>query len=104
MNNNDVIGNNAPSPAWLFQVKAAFGISAVGLLTGVAWLPLDPWKRSFLAMGTLFLVNSTFALAKTLRDDHESKRVHTRLDDARLVKLLAEHDPFRDHATAKSVS
>ena len=41
-------------------------------------------------------MNSTFALAKTLRDEHESKRVHTRLDDARLGKLLAEHDPFRD--------
>ncbi len=100
MNNNDLISNNAPSTAWLFQVKVAFGISAASLLTGIAWLPLDPWKRAFLAMGTLFLVNATFALAKTLRDEHESKRVHTRLDDARLGKLLAEHDPFRDPLAA----
>jgi hypothetical protein len=46
-------------------------------------------------MTVLFLVSSTFTLAKVVRDQHESARVHHRIDEARLEKLIAEHDPFR---------
>ncbi len=86
----------AHSSAWVFQVKASFAIAAVALGTGIAALPIDPWKRGFLGVGVLFLVNATFSLAKTLRDEHESSKYHARLDDARLGRILAEHDPFRD--------
>jgi hypothetical protein len=94
----------AHSPAWVFQVKAAFALAAGGLAWGIALLPIDPWKRGFLGMGALFLVNATFALSKTLRDEHEAKKVHSRLDDARLGRILAEHDPFRDPLTGLSTS
>jgi hypothetical protein len=86
----------AHSAAWVFQVKASFGLAAGALGWGIALLPIDPWKRGFLGVGVLFLVNATFALAKTLRDEHESKKYHVRVDDARLGRILAEHDPFRD--------
>jgi hypothetical protein len=42
-------------------------------------------------MGLLFSIGSALNLAKATRDVHESKRLHHRVDDARLEKLLAEH-------------
>jgi hypothetical protein len=40
-------------------------------------------------------VSSSFTLAKVIRDAQESNAVVTRVDEARLERLLAEHDPFR---------
>lgn len=42
----------------------------------------------------LFLVSSTFGLAKVVRDQQEAATVRVRLDEARLEKLLAEHNPL----------
>jgi len=56
-------------------------------------MPIDPWKKAFLGMGVLFAVTSTFSVAKTTRDLHEAKRLITRLDEARVEKLIGEHDP-----------
>ena len=49
-------------------------------------------------MTGLYLVSSTFTLAKVVRDNHEIQAVHHRVDQARIDKLLAEHDPFRQVA------
>jgi hypothetical protein len=57
-------------------------------------LALDPWQRLFLAMTVLFLVTSSFTLAKVIRDQQEAATVRVRLDEARLEKLLAEHSPL----------
>jgi hypothetical protein len=42
----------------------------------------------------LYVVTSAFTLAKCVRDRQESASVISRVDQARLDKLLAEHDPF----------
>jgi len=42
----------------------------------------------------LVSVGSTFSLAKTSRDVYESKRLVSRVDEAKLEKMLTEHDPF----------
>jgi hypothetical protein len=57
---------------------------------------VDPWIRAFLALGSLFLVTSSFKLAKCVRDAQDSNVLTTRLDQARMDKILAEHDPFRE--------
>ena len=44
---------------------------------------------------TLYLTTSSFTLAKCIRDAQETQSVVTRLDQARVDKILAEHDPFR---------
>ena len=46
-------------------------------------------------MTCLFLVSSSFTLAKVIRDAQDDKYVVSRLDQARVDKILAEHDPFR---------
>ncbi|WP_194817139.1 YiaA/YiaB family inner membrane protein [Nocardia sp. XZ_19_385] len=81
--------------AFIAQAAIAFGISFFGAGVGVFYLPLDAWQRGFLGMSLLFLVTSTFTLAKVIRDKHESENLHTRIDQARMEKLMAEHDPFK---------
>ena len=51
--------------------------------------------RAFLAVSLLYVVTSTFTLAKCVRDQQEQSRVVQRVDEVRLEKLLAEHDPFK---------
>jgi hypothetical protein len=90
---------NLPSTKTTTAFYAQAGISfavAVGAVTlAICYLPVDPWMRAFLALGSLFLVTSTFTLAKCVRDAQESSVLYTRLDQARVDKILAEHDPFK---------
>jgi hypothetical protein len=80
--------------AYFLQAAVAFGVSFVGVLGGIFFLPLDIWQRLFLAMSVLFLVTSAFTLSKVIRDQHEAATIRVRLDEARMEKLLAEHNPF----------
>jgi hypothetical protein len=88
---NDTSKNTA---AFFVQAAAAFGVSFVGALGGILFLPLDPWQRLFLGITVLFLVSSAFTLAKVIRDQQEAATVRVRLDEARMEKLLAEYNPF----------
>lgn len=94
--------NTSPSTrttqAFFVQAVIAFSVSLLGVVWAVLFLPLDPWARAFLGMTGLFLVSSTFTLAKVVRDNQETQTVHHRLDQARIDRLLAEHDPFKQVA------
>jgi hypothetical protein len=80
--------------AFLVQSIVAFAVSFVATVVGILFLPLDPWQRLFLAISTLFLVSSTFGLAKVVRDQQEASTVRVRVDEARVEQLLAEHHPL----------
>jgi len=80
--------------AFFVQAAISFGISFVGAVGGIYFLPLDPWQRLFLAMTVLFLVASSFTLAKVIRDQQEAASIRVRLDEARMEKLISEHNPF----------
>jgi len=84
--------------AFLAQAAIAFGVSFFGTGVGIFYLPLDIAQRGFLGMSVLFLVSSTFTLAKVVRDQQESATISRRLDEARMEKLIAEHDPFKSVA------
>ncbi len=85
----------AHSPGWLAQVWLSFAVSVGVTGMGIYFLPVDGWVKAFMGMGLLFTDGSTFSLAKTVRDQHESQRMTSRIDDARLSKLIAEHDPLK---------
>jgi hypothetical protein len=51
--------------------------------------------RAFLAFGLLHVVTSSFTLAKCVRDRQEEEAIVSRVDEARLDKLLAEQDLLR---------
>ncbi|MGV0606600.1 YiaAB two helix domain-containing protein [Mycolicibacterium flavescens] len=80
--------------AYFLQAAIAFGVSLLGLVGGILFLPLDSWQRLFLGMTALFLVTSSFTLAKVIRDQQEAATIRVRLDEARLEKLIAEYNPF----------
>lgn len=81
--------------AFFAQAAISFGVALIGLTFAVLYMPGDPWMRAFIGMTTLFLVSSSFTLAKVIRDQQENQAVTQRIDQARVDKLLAEHDPFR---------
>jgi len=81
--------------AFYLQAAISFAVSLFAVCIGVAYLPVDGWVRAFLAVGVLYVVTSAFTLAKCVRDQHELNRVVHRVDEARLERFLAEHDPFK---------
>ncbi|WP_019202849.1 YiaA/YiaB family inner membrane protein [Tsukamurella sp. 1534] len=84
-----------PTTAFFVQSAIAFAVASTALLIGAFYLPMDPWQRGFLVIGTLFLITSSFNLAKVIRDQQEANSIRVRVDEARLDKLMAEHDPLR---------
>ena len=88
---NDMSKNTS---AFFVQAAISFGVSFVGAVGGIYFLPLDSWQRSFLGMTMLFLVASAFTLAKVIRDQQDAASIRVRLDEARMEKLIAEHNPF----------
>ena len=83
-----------PSSAFFLQAGLSFGVALFAVAVGIAYLPVDRWMRAFLALGLLYVVTSSFTLAKCVRDQQEATAVASRVDQARLDKILSEHDPF----------
>ena len=94
----------SPSPAakntnaFFAQSALAFGTALLTTLVAIFYLPEDPWPKAFLALATLFLTTSAFTLAKCVRDAQESQYVVSRIDQARVDRILAEHDPWKEVA------
>lgn len=89
--------NPQPKTTTAFYVQsiASFGLSLTAVSVGLAYLPVGSWIRAFLAVGLLYVVTSAFTLAKCVRDRQDAGTVVRRVDQARLDKLLADHDPFK---------
>jgi len=81
--------------AFYFQSVLSFVVSAGATCIGIAYLPVNAWERAFLGLGLLYTITSAITLAKVVRDRQEEDQVTTRVEKARLDKLLAEHDPFK---------
>ncbi|MEB3887118.1 YiaA/YiaB family inner membrane protein [Lyngbya sp. CCY1209] len=91
---NSKLGAQKDTAAWIFQVWASFILATSATAIGIFYLPVDPWVKGFMGMGLTFSVGSSFTLAKTIRDNHESQKLLSRVDEAKLEKLLAEHNVF----------
>lgn len=81
--------------AFFVQGAISFGVALLTMVVAILYLPVDPWIRAFLGLGTMYLTTSAFTLAKCVRDAQENLHVVSRLDQARVDKILAEHDRFR---------
>lgn len=86
---------NKNTAAYYGQAVASFGIALGAVALGIANLEADVWVRAFLGIAVLYLTTSAFTLAKVVRDRQEAGQIVSRVDQARLEKLLAEHDPFQ---------
>jgi hypothetical protein len=81
--------------AFFLQAGVSFAVALLTMIFAIFYLPVDPWIRAFLGLGTMFLTTSSFTLAKCVRDAQEDSYVVSRIDQARVDKILAEHDPFK---------
>ncbi|MFP5069889.1 YiaA/YiaB family inner membrane protein [Pseudonocardia nantongensis] len=95
MSNNSSTTTPATTAAFHMQAVLSFGVSLAAVVIGTVYLPVDGWVKAFLAIAVLYAITSAFTLAKCVRDKQESLTVVNRVDQARMEKLLAEHDPFR---------
>ncbi|MDA0642000.1 MULTISPECIES: YiaA/YiaB family inner membrane protein [Nonomuraea] len=81
--------------AYYAQCVISFAVALGSVGIGIVFLPVNPWVRAFLAVAVLYTVTSAFGLAKCVRDRQEAANTASRVDQARLDKLLSEHDPFK---------
>ncbi|MFF8644512.1 YiaA/YiaB family inner membrane protein [Streptomyces sp. NPDC015345] len=81
--------------AYYGQAVASFAVALGATAVGIYSLDVSGWIRAFLAVSVLYLTTSAFTLAKVVRDRQEADRIVSRVDQARLEKILAEHDPFK---------
>jgi hypothetical protein len=93
----DIPAQPRVTAAYYAQAVASFAISLVALAVGIFFLPVGSWIRAFLTIGLLYVVTSAFTLAKTVRDAQEVGTVVRRVDQARIDKIISEHDPFKTH-------
>jgi len=90
---NDLNHAQLNSPEWVFFVKASFAISLVAMFVAIFFLAeVDLTAKGFLAIGTLYLVASTFTLSKTVRDEFEGQKFINKLAEARTEKLLKDYE------------
>lgn len=85
-------GNQTHSTGWIIQSWASFAISIFAMGIGIANLPADNWIKGYLGMGLAFSVGSSINIAKTTRDIHESKKLTSKVEEARVEKLLTDHN------------
>lgn len=80
------------SSAWVIQTWLSFLISVSVTSVGIFYMPVSPWIKAFMSMGLLFSIGSTVSLTKTQRDIHESSRIISKLEEAKVERILAEHN------------
>ncbi len=89
---NRTTASQGDSNAWIAQTWISFVMSIGITATGIIYLPVDAWVKGFMGMGLTFSVASSFSLAKTQRDLHESKRIMSKIEEAKVEQLLSSHN------------
>lgn len=87
---------HSDSPTWRFQTWAAFIFSLCATSIAIWWLPVGPWEKGLVGLGLWFTVSSCFALAKSERDQHEAKKLSTKVSEIQTERML--RDMTRDAA------
>lgn len=59
--------------SWRLQVWLSFGLAVIACAVGVLQLPGQELDRAFLAIGLFFCLFSSFAVAKTIRDNRDGQ-------------------------------
>ncbi|MFJ3441876.1 YiaA/YiaB family inner membrane protein [Streptomyces sp. NPDC086081] len=64
-------GKQQNTAAFYGQAVASFAVAMAATAIGIYRLSADAWVRGFLAVAVLYLVTSSFTLAKVVRDRQE---------------------------------
>ncbi|MEU6893753.1 YiaA/YiaB family inner membrane protein [Streptomyces sp. NPDC046557] len=85
--------------AYYGQAVASFAIALAAVGLGIYNMDADGWVRAFIGIAVLYLTTSAFTLAKVIRDRQEVTQIVSRVDQARMEKIMAEYDPFSPKQT-----
>lgn len=59
---------------------------------GIYQLPAELWVKGYMTMGLFFCVGSSFTLAKTVRDNHESRKLINRVTEVKTERMLQDYE------------
>lgn len=82
---------HADSEAWKMYAYVSFAIALFMMIAGIWFAPIDAAMKAYFTMGTFFLTGACFTLAKTLRDNHESSKLHNKIEAAQTERILKEY-------------
>jgi hypothetical protein len=88
-------GFKKDTQAWVIQVWFSFVVSMAACSVSIYYLPVDNYVKGFTGVGFLYAISSSFTLAKTIRDREEVNHLTSRIDEARVEKILSEHHPLK---------
>lgn len=89
------VADREHSSAWVVQTWLSFVVSISATTIGILHLPANAWIKGFMGMGLAFSIGSTVSLTKTQRDLHEAKKLTAKVEEARVEKILSEHDSLK---------
>ncbi|RYX92274.1 MAG: hypothetical protein EOO28_22690 [Comamonadaceae bacterium] len=59
--------------SWILTVWIAFAAAVLLTAWGLWRMKIEDWQKAYMVVSWLFLVSTTFTLAKTVRDKHEAE-------------------------------
>ena len=83
---------NSSTSAWDFFVKLAFALAVSATMMGIYMLPGELIVKGYFIISSIFLVFSTITMSKTIRDKHESDRLHNKISEARTSRSIRDMD------------
>jgi len=92
MNNNDFIGIQQDTEAWKNFTKLAFGVAMTFSIVGLWFLPLDWWLKGYVFITYFFTLGTVITMTKTMRDEHETKKLVKRLNELRAEKMIKDYE------------
>jgi len=87
---NNYIYENHNTKAFYSMAWIMFAISSIGMAAGLFYLETTIAMKGFLTMSYIFTVSSCFTVAKVVRDQHESDKFLSKVENAKTEKYLAE--------------
>ena len=88
-------GISQDSAAWVGFTQVAFLTALTGMILGICYLPVEIWIRGYLGMGLFFVTSSTVVLSKTMRDQHEARKLTYKLNEVKTERILREFEPLK---------
>ena len=82
--------NVTHTPAWTQFSIATFVIAAAMMAGGIFFMEASFAAKGFYAMSAIMLVHTSINITKTLRDNAESERLLSKIEDAKTEKLLMD--------------
>ena len=83
---------NSSTSAWDFFVKLAFALAVSATMMGIYMLPGELSVKGYFIISSIYLVFSTITMSKTIRDKHESDRLHNKISEARTSRIIRDMD------------